>query len=76
MSLQDFSSEFADAVEVAPETINGDTVFKDLDIWDSLSVLVVIAMVDARFGVTINGDDLNKTTTVADLFALVQDRQK
>lgn len=76
MSIEAFSAEFADAIEVDPQLVNGDTVFKDLEIWDSLAVLVVIAMTDARFNVTINGDDIKKASTVSDLYAVVQSRQK
>lgn len=76
MSIEAFSAEFADAIEVDPQLVNGDTVFKDLEIWDSLAVLVVIAMTDARFNVTINGDDIKKASTVNDLYAVVQSRQK
>jgi acyl carrier protein len=76
MSIEAFSAEFADAIEVDPQLVNGDTVFKDLEIWDSLAVLVVIAMSDAKFGATINGDDIKNASTVTDLYSVVQSRQK
>ncbi|MDY7577041.1 acyl carrier protein [Herbaspirillum sp. RTI4] len=76
MSIDNFSAEFADAIEVPPETVTGSTVFKDLEIWDSLAILVVIAMVDATYDVAITGDDLKNTSTVAELHQIVLSRSK
>ena len=55
--------------------INGDTVFKDLDTWSSLSALSLIAMVDENYDVAITGSDIRKAVTIADLFALVQSKK-
>jgi acyl carrier protein len=43
--------------------------------WDSLSVLSVIAMLDAKYGVNLRAVDFEPVTTVGDLWNLVQSRK-
>ena len=51
--MQDFTSE---------------TVFKDIEEWDSLLSLSVIAMVDEECDVILSGDDIVKSKTIGDLY--------
>jgi acyl carrier protein len=76
MVLDSFVAEFADAIEVSRETVTNITAFKELEIWDSLCVLTIIAMVDTNYAVTVSGNDLENSRTVEDLFALVESRTK
>ena len=76
MNIENFTQEFAGAIEVEPGAINAATEFKELDMWDSLAMLVVIAMVDSRCNVSISGQDLADCTSIADLYALVSRRMK
>ena len=43
--------------------------------WDSLSVLSVIAMLDADYGVNLRAADLERAGTAGDLWNLVQGRK-
>jgi len=74
MELQEFITEFANAIEIDPSSITADTEFKELEIWDSLSALNVIAMTDEAHGVTLSGDDLVGSRRIADLWTLVKER--
>lgn len=44
--------------------------------WDSLSVLSVIAMLDANYGVNLRGADFESISTIGDLWNLVQSRKR
>ena len=57
--------DFQEPVDVAP-----DTLLAALPEWDSLAALGVIVMFDMEYGKTITGNDLKKSKTIADLFAL------
>jgi len=76
MTLEEFSAQFADAIEISHGDVSGMTEFKQLDIWDSLCVLTIIAMVDTNYNVTVGGHDLEKAVSVSDLFDLVRSRTK
>lgn len=75
MSLNTFVANFANAVEVEAARVNAQSVFKNLENWDSLCALSVIAMVDDSYRVSIGGDDLEDAATVGDLWALIGTRQ-
>ena len=57
---------------VKQEEILKKTKFKDLEEWDSMTALTLIAMFDEQYDVKINGDDIKNATTLADLFAKTQ----
>ena len=66
--IENFADQFddLDAKDLTPKT-----EFKDLDAWNSLVALSIIAMVDEEYDVTIKGDDIRKATTIEDLFKIV-----
>ena len=52
MDMQDFIEKFAEAIEM--ESVNDlkeDTKFRELDEWNSLAVLSVIAMLDEEYDI-------------------------
>jgi acyl carrier protein len=44
--------------------------------WDSLTVLSVIAMLDANYGVNLRAADFEQVATAGDLWNLVQSRKR
>jgi len=63
--------QILDTEEVKPEN-----VLKDLETWDSLAILSVMAMADAQFGVVIKAEEMRSLVTVADLANLIRTKQK
>lgn len=57
--------------ETAPELFKPETKFKDLEEWDSLVALSIIAIVDEELEIQITGADLKSCNTLSDLFNLV-----
>ena len=75
MELQEFVNNFAEQFDdIDASTLNGSTSFKDLEDWNSLVALSVIAMIDEEYDVTVKGDDIRKSTTIEDLFNAVKER--
>lgn len=73
MDMKEFVEAFAgEFEETDPAEITQETKFKDLGEWSSLTALSVISMVKLNYGVTVSGLDVNRCTTVADVFALVE----
>ena len=73
MNIQEFIDNFAAQFdETDPDEIKADTKFKDLDEWSSLTALSIIAMVDDEYDVIIKGNDILKSDTIQDLFAIVE----
>jgi len=75
MEIEKFIANFVDQLdEIDANIINADTNFRDLDEWDSLTSLSVIAMVDEEYNVKLTGDDFRNSTTIQDLFDIVKSR--
>jgi len=62
--------------ELEPGTLKPDTNFRDLDEWSSMHALIIIALIDTDFNVSITGEDLSNIETVSQLFDIVIERMK
>lgn len=76
MGIEEFIEKFAYAIEADPAALAADTDYKQLPQWDSLNALSVIAMADADYGVTLGGQAINDSRTIADLWSLVAGKAK
>jgi len=56
------------------EEVTSSAVLRDFDIWDSLTVLSVLVMLDKDYGINIDGVALEKLETVADLASFIQSK--
>ena len=61
--------------ELQPGTLQPDTKFTDLDEWSSMHSLIIIALIDTEYDVTITGEDLMGIKKVEDLYNIVKLRQ-
>jgi len=64
---QKFIELFKTALEIENGEINLNTKFRDLENWDSLSFLSMLAMIDEEFDVIIEGNDFRKLITIEDV---------
>lgn len=72
MEINDFIKKFANIFEETdPASINADTVYSELEEWDSVMLLSLISMVDEEYGIIVDVDELSETRTVEDLFNYV-----
>lgn len=72
-SLQEFTELFAEQFDESEDvTFKPNTEFKDIDEWDSMVALSIIAMVDEEFDKTINGDSIKQAKTIEDLYNIVK----
>jgi acyl carrier protein len=69
---EEFLNNLKEALEVEDdETLAVDTNLKDLEEYDSLSVLVIVTMVEKKFKKQIPSSDFEKVTTVNSLISLI-----
>ena len=73
MKTEDFINELKDALEIEDEDqeITLETNLKELEEYDSLSILSIIAMIDKNFSKQIPSSDFLKITTVSSLMELI-----
>jgi len=71
--MNEFCARIAEILDV--ESLTDHDVLAECPEWDSLSVLSVIAMLDARYRINVTALQLKDVRTVGDLWALVQAKQ-
>jgi acyl carrier protein len=71
--MNEFLKKLAGILEV--DDVKETDQLKAFPQWDSLSVLSVIAMLDASYGVNLNAADFNSIKQVDDLWRVVQSRK-
>jgi len=77
MNIEEFIENFVSQLdETDPESVTAETRFKELDEWSSLTALSIIAMVDDEYDVIIKGNDIIKSDTIQDLFAIVEKKRR
>lgn len=70
MDIKEFIKNLENTIEdVEANTISEELDFQnDLEQWDSMAALTVLAMIDTEYEVVLNGEDLTKCKNVKDLF--------
>ena len=63
-----FLELFKEVFEMEDENVNFEDNFRELDTWDSLTHLSLIAMLDDEYDVQIEEEELKKLNTVNDIF--------
>lgn len=72
MELQDFIEKFAEQFdETDASEIKADTLFQELEEWDSMTAMAIIAFVKTEYGKTVTGREVRSCETVEDLYNLV-----
>lgn len=75
MDIKEFIEYFADELdETTIDELSPETDFKSLSEWSSLTALSIIAMVEDNYEKEITGEDLRSSTTLQDLFNLVESK--
>ena len=63
-----FITLFQETLEIEGDNqLTKETVFRELEQWDSLAFLSVIAMIDEEFDIVIEGNDFKKLITIGEL---------
>lgn len=58
-------------VEAEPGTLKESDELLEIEGWDSMAVMGLIAMVDEKFGITMVPEKIAKSKTVADIISLL-----
>lgn len=58
--------------DIFEDDVDADTILRDLESYDSLSLLSVIAMVDKLYSVTITASDIRSISTAAQLKDMIE----
>jgi len=74
LDLKDKLSLIAQAL-AEPEALKPETKLEELEEWDSLAVVSVIAMLDKHFSVRLKPNDIKSLVTVEDILAHMKEKE-
>ncbi|MDN3676038.1 acyl carrier protein [Flavobacterium paronense] len=73
--MEEFIENFYEILEDTDTSeINQNTEYKNLDEWDSMTSLMLIAMVDEKYGKQIIGKDIEESLTLENLYVRIQSK--
>lgn len=76
MENQNFIKNFAEAVEIeSTESLSVNTMFRELDEWNSLAYLSVIAMLDEEYDIQIENTDFKQLKTIGDIINYIDNHK-
>ena len=76
MDINSFIELFAEQYDdVETDALTPETEFKQVEGWNSLVALSVIAMIDEEYDVTVKGNDITGAVTIQDLYNIVEKKR-
>lgn len=76
LNQADFIQKFADCFQQTDAVVFGPELeFRKLDEWGSMLALIVIAMIDSDYGVSVSSSDLKGAQTVGELYELIAQKK-
>ena len=73
--MEEFIKNFYEILEDTQiHEVHENTDFKNLDDWDSMTTLMLIAMVDEKYEKQINGKDIQESMTLEHLHTRIQSK--
>lgn len=73
--MKDFLKNFSEQFDETPaDKFTLDTKFKDLEEWNSMIALSIIAMVDEVYGKKLTGTEIKNAETIAELQQVLQEQ--
>jgi acyl carrier protein len=70
--IQKFEAEFED---IPRGSIKSSSKIRDIEGWGSMHALIVVALADTEYGVSIKGEELKKADTIEDLYNLIASKR-
>lgn len=71
--INDFISKIENEFEdVTPGSVKPETNFRNHFDWTSVNALILFSMINVEYGVTLTAEDLQKSTTIQDLFNIIE----
>lgn len=69
--MQGFYDFVAETIEVEVEEVSAGTLLSDLDLWDSMTVISIIAFASSELDKEVSGDSIGECETLGDVEALL-----
>ncbi|MCD6018331.1 MAG: acyl carrier protein [Bacteroidetes bacterium] len=77
MDIKDFINKIETEIDEFEEgSLKPETNLRNTSAWTSMHALILIALIDTEYNVTITGEDLRTITSIEDLYNIVKERTR
>lgn len=77
MKIKEFINDFVEAIEDESSIpLSSETNFREVDSWDSLAALSVMAMIDDNYKVNLSAEEMKSAKTLGELYTLIESKKK
>ena len=75
MTWDEFEANIRDVLEIEDGVVlNRDEILEDTEFWSSMHALLVMAMAESEYNVSITGEDLRKSSTLGNIYELLKSK--
>ncbi len=75
MTIEEFIRKLEEEFEdIEGGVLQPSTDFRTIEDWGSMHALIIIALIDTEYDVTLTGADMRSVTTIQELFDLVKSK--
>ena len=75
MNKEKFVELFAEILEIEDFEVSMEDKFRDYEEWDSLAILSVLAMINEEFNIILKREELDKLTTIKELYEFISEKE-
>lgn len=75
MNTTEFIKRFAEAIETETSALTTYTEFRNLEEWDSINYLSVIAMLDEEYDIQIENTEFKQLKTIGDIINYIENHK-
>lgn len=72
MKIEEKLAALEEIMDIEPGTLTPKTLLQDLDEWDSVTAISLIAFVEENFGKVLKGSQIKEFMTLADVLAIME----
>ena len=72
MTIDEFTKEFAQLIDLSPADLKADTDLSSIDTWDSVAYLTAMVMIDEKLGITLRPEIISRAKQFQDILDAVR----
>lgn len=75
MNWKDFEENVRETLEIEDDVVvNKNDVLEDTEYWSSMHALLIMALAESEYDISLTGEELRNSKTLNDLFELFQSK--
>lgn len=76
MEWNEFEENLREVLEIEDDVVlNRDDLLENSEYWSSMHALLIMALAESEYGISISGEELRNSKTLNQLFELFQSKQ-